>query len=189
MAMTTSVKPRLTYDDYASLPDDERYELIDGELMSMPSPKEIHQAMSGTLFLSVGAFVRAMKLGKVYFAPFDVILSDIDVVQPDLIFVSDERSRIVTEDNIRGAPDLVVEILSPSTADHDRMVKRDIYARHGVSELWLIDPYARTVTVLTPGADGYDAHAVHGEGDTLTSPTLTGFSLDLSELFTPGDPS
>ena len=183
MAMTTSVKPRLTHEDYASLPDDERYELIDGELMSMPSPKEIHQAISGTLFLAVGGFVKAMKLGKIYFAPFDVILSDANVVQPDLIFVSSERSHIVTEDNVRGAPDLVVEILSPSTADQDRTVKRDLYARHGVSEFWLIDPYARTVTVMTPGADGYHAHAVHGEGDTLTSPTLAGFSLNLSELF------
>ena len=183
MAMTTSVKPRLTYEDYASLPDDDRYELIDGELMSMPSPKEIHQAISGALFLAVGRFVKAMKLGKVYFAPFDVILSDANVVQPDLIFVSNERAHIVTEDNVRGAPDLVVEILSPSTADQDRTVKRDLYARYGVSEFWLIDPYARTVTVLTPGADGYDALAVHGEGSTLTSPTLAGFSLNLSELF------
>ena len=183
MVMTTSVKPGLTYEDYASLPDDERCELINGELLSMPSPKEIHQAMSGTLFLSVGAFVRATKLGKVYFAPFDVLLSDADIVQPDLIFISNARSRIITEDNIRGAPDLVVEILSPSTADYDRTVKRDLYARHGVSEFWLVDLEARTVTVLILGADGYDAPAVHGAGDTLTSPTLAGFSLNLSELF------
>ena len=183
MVLTTSVKPGLTYEDYARLPDDERYELIAGELTSMPSPKEIHQVISGTLFLSVGAFVKAKKLGKIYFAPFDVILSDADVVQPDLIFVSSERSRIITEDNVRGAPDLVVEILSPSTADYDRTVKRDLYARHGVSEFWLVDPYARTVTVLILGADGYDTHAVHGEGDTLLSPSLAGFTLNLSELF------
>ena len=82
MVLTTSVKPGLTYEDYARLPDDERYELIAGELTSMPSPKEIHQVISGTLFLSVGAFVKAKKLGKIYFAPFDVILSDADVVQP-----------------------------------------------------------------------------------------------------------
>ena len=183
MVTTTSVKPGLTYEDYARLPDDERYELINGELTLMPSPKEIHQTMAGRLFLSVGTFVRAMHLGKVYFAPFDVILSDADVVQPDLIFVSSERSHVITEDNVRGAPDLVVEILSPSTADYDRTVKRDLYARHGVPELWLVDPYAGTVTVLTPGADGYDVHAVHDDGDTLTSPTLAGFRLNLSELF------
>ena len=89
MAIATTAiepKPKLTYEDYASLPDDERCELIDGELMPMPSPKEIHQAVSGTLFMSVGMFVRIMGLGRIYFAPFDVILSATNVVQPDLIF-------------------------------------------------------------------------------------------------------
>ena len=185
MAIITSVKPKLklTYEDYASLPDDERYELIDGELIPMPSPKEIHQAVSGALFLSVGAFVRVMGLGRTYFAPFDVILSLTNVVQPDLIFISRARARIITADNIRGAPDLLVEILSPSTERRDRIVKRELYARHGVREYWLIDPYAKTITVLILGANGYDAHAVYGEGDTLTSPTLAGFALNLSELF------
>ena len=179
----TKPKPKLTYEDYASLPDDERCELIDGELIPMPSPKEIHQTTAGTLFMSVGMFVRITGLGRIYFAPFDVILSPTDVVQPDLIFVSSARAHIITEDNIRGAPDLVVEILSPSTAGYDRTTKRNLYARHRVGEYWLIDPYAKTVTVLTLGASGYNTHAVYGEGDTLTSPTLAGFALNLSDLF------
>ena len=185
MVITTSVKPKLklTYEDYASLPDDERCELIDGELIPMPSPKEIHQAVCGALFLSVGAFVMVMGLGRTYFAPFDVILSPTNVVQPDLIFISSARAHIITEDNIRGAPDLVVEILSPSTAGYDRTVKRELYARHGVGEYWMIDPYAKTATVLILGANGYDTRAVYGEGDTLTSPTLPGFALELGELF------
>ena len=179
---TAIVKPKLAYEDYASLPDDERYELIDGELMPMPSPKEIHQKI---LKIAAGWFllVEASGLGTFYFAPFDVILSDFDVVQPDLIFVSNARSRIITEDNIRGAPDLVVEILSPSTADYDRTTKRDLYERYGVPEYWLVDPYAKTITILRLGADGYNTHAVYGEGDALTSPTLAGFSMNLSELF------
>ena len=176
-------KPKLTYEDYASLPDDERCELIDGELIPMLSPKEIHQAVSGTLFMSVCMFVRIMGLGRIYFAPFDVILSATNVVQPDLFFISNARSHIITEDNIRGAPDLVVEILSPSTAGCDRTTKRNLYARHGVMEYWLIDPYAKTVTVLILGANGYNTHAVYGKGDILTSPTLAGFSLNLSDLF------
>ena len=186
MVITTSVKPKpklkLTYEDYASLPDDERYELIDGELIAMPSPKTIHQKI---LKLIAWGFhsVEARGLGTFYFAPFDVVLSATNVVQPDLIFVSRARAHIITEDNIRGAPDLVVEILSPSTAGCDRIVKRDLYARHGVREYWLIDPYAKTATVLTLGANGYDTHAVYGEGDTLTSPTLPGFALNLSDLF------
>ena len=186
MAIATSAiepKLKLTYEDYARLPDDERYELIEGKLIPMPSPKEIHQALSGTLFMSVGMFVRVAGLGRIYFAPFDVILSATNVVQPDLIFISSSRAHIITEDNIRGAPDLLVEILSPSTAGYDRTTKRDLYERHGVPEYWLVDPYAKTITVLILGADGYRAYAVFGEGDILTSPTLAGFALNLSELF------
>ena len=176
-------KPKLTYEDYASLPGDERYELIDGELIPMPSPKEIHQRILLLLGASWLWFVRETRLGAVYAAPFDVILSPTNVVQPDLIFISSARAHIITEDNILGAPDLVVEILSPSTAGYDRTTKRNLYARHAVREYWLIDPYAKTVTVLILGADGYDTHAVFGEGDTLTSPTLPGFALNLSDLF------
>ena len=176
-------KPKLAYEDYASLPDDERYELIDGELMPMPSPKEIHQK----ILLLLGAewlwFTLGNRLGAVYVAPFDVILSDFNVVQPDLLFVSNARSHIITEDNIRGAPDLVVEILSPSTADYDRTTKRELYERYGVPEYWMVDPYAKTITILRLGAEGYNVYAVYGEGDALTSPTLAGFSLNLSELF------
>ena len=187
MAITTSVKPKpklkLTYEDYASLPDDERYELIDGELIAMPSPKEIHQRLLLLLGSWWLAFVLARRLGRVYVAPFDVVLSPTSVVQPDLLFVSRARAHIITEDNIRGAPDLVVEILSTSTAGCDRTVKRELYARHGVGEYWLIDPYAKTATVLLLGANCYDTRAVYGEGDTLTSPTLPGFAPDLGELF------
>ena len=183
MVITIDVKPKLSYEDYARLPDDERFELIDGELITMPSPKEIHQR----LLLLLGArwlwFVLERSLGAVYIAPFDVILSESNVVQPDLFFVSNARSRIITEDNIIGAPDLVVEILSPSTADYDRTTKRELYERYGVPEYWMVDPYAKTVTVLILGADGYNAHAVYGEGDTLSSPTLAGFALNLGELF------
>ena len=183
MAITTSVKPklRLTYEDYASLPDDERCELIDGELIPMPSPKKIHQR----LILDLSWILRRLEemgLGELFIAPLDVILSSFDVVQPDLIFVSNARAHII-QDYIRGAPDLLVEILSPSTERRDRIVKRELYARHGVPEYWLIDPYAKTITVLTLGANGYDTRAVYGAGDTLTSPTLSGFNVDVSLIF------
>ena len=181
MAITTSVKPKLTYEDYASLPDDERYELIDGELIPMPSPTALHQTLLKNL---AAAFMvlESRGLGTMFFAPLDVILSNFDVVQPDLIFVSNARAHII-QDYIRGAPDLLVEILSPSTAGYDRTTKRNLYARHGVGEYWLVDPYAKTITVLILGADGYDTYAVFGEGDILTSPALPGFALNLSELF------
>ena len=126
---------------------------------------------------------RLLGLGELFIAPFDMILSPTNVVQPDLIFISSARAHIITEDNIRGAPDLIVEILSPSTAGCDRTTKRNLYARHAVREYWLIDPYAKTATVLILGANGYDTYAVYGEGDTLTSPTLAGFSMNMGDLF------
>ena len=174
-------KPKLTYEDYASLPDDERCELIDGELIPMPSPTALHQTLLKKLALGF-MVLESRGLGTMFFAPLDVILSNFDVVQPDLIFVFSERAHIIG-DYIRGAPDLLVEILSPSTAGYDRTTKRNLYARHGVGEYWLIDPYAKTATVLMLGANGYNTHAVFGEGDTLTSPTLAGFALNLSDLF------
>ena len=185
MVITTSVKPklRLTYEDYASLPDDERYELIDGELIPMPSPKWLHQLLQAKIFLPLANLVYGESLGHVVTAPMDILFTPFDVVQPDLIFISNARTHIITEDNIRGAPDLAIEIISPSTERRDRIVKRNLYARHGVGEYWLVDPYAKTVTVLLLGADGYDAYAVFGEGDILTSPGLPGFALNLSELF------
>ena len=182
MVITEIIKPKLAYEDYASLPDDERYELIDGELIAMPSPKEIHQAICGAIFMSVGMFANAMMMGRTYFAPFDVILSDFNVVQPDIIFVSNARSHIIG-DYIHGAPDLVVEILSPSTADYDRTTKRELYERYGVPEYWMVDPYAKTITILRLDADGYTTHAAYGDGDALSSPTLAGFSMNVSELF------
>ena len=184
MAIATTAikpKPKLTYEDYASLPDDERCELIDGELMPMPSPTALHQTLLKKLALGF-MVLESRGLGTMFFAPLDVILSNFDVVQPDLIFISNERAHII-DDYIRGAPDLVVEILSPSTAGYDRTTKRNLYARHAVREYWLIDPYTKTVTALILGANGYDTYAVFGEGDILTSPTLAGFALNLSDLF------
>ncbi|MCY4654497.1 MAG: Uma2 family endonuclease [Dehalococcoidia bacterium] len=174
---------KFTYEDYKNAPEDKRYELLDGELLEAPSPKEIHQRLVlllGSLFLT---FVSAKNLGKAYVAPFDVIFTNTDVAQPDVIFVSNERSYIITEDNIQGAPDLVVEILSSSTAGRDRTFKRTLYERHGVKEYWMVDTDARNITVLLLGESGYGLAGIYGEGQTLTSPTLSGFSLNLDDIF------
>ena len=174
---------KLTYRDYANTPDDERYELLDGELIRMPSPAEIHQRVSILLGWKLIEFVTATGLGRVYQAPFDVVLSDTDVVQPDLVFISNERAHVLTAANVRGAPDLVVEILSPSSAERDRSVKRALYARRGVKEYWIVDTEARTVAVLLLQDGGFEAAATYGEGNTLTSPTLRGFALPVADLF------
>ena len=181
----TTAKPgfKLTYEDYCNAPEDVRYELLDGELVVVPSPKEIHQRIQLAIGLALAFFVQNHALGRLYFAPFDVLFTDTDVAQPDLIFVSNERSHIITEDNIQGAPDLLVEVHSPSTADRDKGFKRGLYERNGVLEYWMVDPYAKNVTVLLLGENGYEIAAIYGEGQTLTSPTLSGFTLDLDDMF------
>ena len=163
--------------------DDERYELLNGVLILSPSSKEIHQYISSILHLNIGAYAREHDLGKVYFSPFDVVLSESDVVQPDLLFVSNERAEIITKDNVRGAPDLVVEVLSPATADRDRTIKLNLYAEHGVNEYWIVDPYTRTIMVLLRGDSRFEVSGIFGEGQTLQSPTLEGLSFQLEEVF------
>ena len=182
--VTTQLRTKLTYQDYLNTPHDERYELIDGELIMSPSPRKAHQQTHAKLGTRLYTFVERHNLGEVYFAPFDVVFSITDVVQPDLLFVSRDRLYIITEDNIQGAPDLAIEILSPSTSARDKGYKRDLYAKHGVKEYWQVDTDAKRITVLSLNAYGdYDVAAVYGVGQTLTSPLLPGFALNLDEIF------
>ena len=183
----TSTETKLTYESYLKTPDDERYELLDGELLVMePAPLTTHQYVLGNLHHAVRSFLDEHNLGEVYISPTDVVLSDTNVMQPDLLFVSAERAHIVTRENIQGAPELVVEVLSPSTAERDKTLKLDLYARHGVKEYWLVDPNAKTVMVLLLGERGFEAVGTYGEGQILTSPTLAGFSLNLAGQFRRG---
>ncbi len=180
-----TAKPAIkrTYADYCLTPDNERYELLDGELIVAPAPNSAHQRVDAKLGWRLAQFVEQWGLGQVFFAPYDVVLSETDVVQPDLLFISNERAYIITPANARGAPDLVVEILSPSTAERDRTFKRALYARYGVREYWLVDLDARTVTVLLLGTSEFEEVACYGAGQTLTSPTLTGFTVNLDDIF------
>ncbi len=175
-------KTKLTYEDYAKTPDDERWELIDGELIEMASPTVPHQSVDALLGSKLVIFVTELGLGMVFHS-IDVVLSLHNTFRPDLIFVSNERSDIITHANIQGAPDLVVEIRSPSTASLDETTKRELYERYGVREYWMADPDARTLTVLVLGENGYEVAGIYGRGDTLASPTLEGFSLNLDEIF------
>ena len=181
----TQPKPKLkfTVNDYMSTPEGTRYQLLDGEMILAPSPTQKHQSLLANLYRLVYAFVAGADLGRVWFAPLDVVLSNHDVAQPDLMFVSNERAGIVTEGNVRGAPDLVVEILSPSTAGYDRGYKRSLYAQHGVREYWLVDPDVETVEVLVLGDQGLSPYQVFESDQTLESPLLDGLSLELEDLF------
>ena len=182
--LTPTPAVKFTYEDYQHTPDDQRYELLDGELIMVPAPNLGHQRIGTQLGWRLAQFVAEKGLGEVFFAPCDVVLSNTDVVQPDLLFVSHERAHLLLGGaNVLGAPDLVGEILSPSTAGRDRTLKRSLYAKHGVQEYWQVDPDARTVTVLRLDGGTFEVVGLYGEGQTLTSPTLEGFTVDLNEIF------
>ena len=172
-----------TYEDYCNLPEDERYELIDGELIMAAAPSVIHQIVQDNIGLPLNLFIRANNLGRVFYAATDVYLSDTNVVQPDLLFVSRERAHILTYSVVNGAPDLVVEILSPSTARRDAIQKRELYARYRVPEYWQAETDALEVTVLALAGADYETAGVYGMGDTLVSPLLPGFRLDVDDIF------
>ena len=181
----TQPKPKIKFsvDDYMTTPDEKRYQLLAGALILAPAPKDIHQAIVGHLFVTLYQFVNQLGLGWVRVSPYDVVLSRYDVFQPDILFVSNSRAGIITEANIQGAPDLVVEVLSPGTARYDRGYKRTLYGRHGVLEYWLVDPEAETVEVLTLEEAGLTPAATYRRGDTLASPLLAGLSIDLEPVF------
>ena len=174
---------KFTYEDYKHTPEDKRYELLDGELIMVPAPRTEHQRTSREIEFALHIFVTGNELGEVFDAPYDVVLSQTDVVQPDILFVSKERSYIITEENIRGAPDLVVEVLSPSTAQRDRTLKRTLYALHEIPEYWQADTDAKNVTGLTLHNGEYKVAGIYGEGQTLVSPLLPGFTLEIDSIF------
>ena len=174
---------KFTVKDYMSTPEGKRYQLLDGEMILAPSPTSRHQTIAMNIASALREFVRQHSFGRVWIAPLDVVLSNYDVAQPDILFVSNARSSIITEANIQGMPDLVVEILSPSTVGHDRGYKQALYGRHGVREYWLVDPDAETVEILTYTEQGLETAATYSRGQTLGSPLLDGISMELEDIF------
>lgn len=176
---------RLTYDDFLDFPaDGRRHELVHGEHWVTPAPNRRHQQASMTLSFWIRGFLENQPIGQVYAAPFDVILSDEDIVEPDLVFISRERQAILCDEGARGAPDLVIEILSDSTRRRDWQTKRRLYADHGVREYWLVDPDAERVTIFRPPGDLKPVADLSREaGEALTTPLLAGFELPLGKLF------
>ena len=140
---------KLTYDDFLLFPDDgKRHELIDGEHYVTPSPNLWHQRVLGKLHLAIGKYLEARPSGEVFFAPLDVVISDHDIVEPDLLYVSRERAAdILIPQHVRGVPDLVIEIASKGTRKRDETIKRRLYERAGVSEYWIVDPKQEVVRV------------------------------------------
>jgi Uma2 family endonuclease len=177
---------KFTYADYVNFPDDgRRHELIDGEHFVTPSPERRHQQLSGRLFAALAAYLPQNPVGEVYAAPLDVILSDSDVVQPDILYVSKERSQILGR-WVHGAPDLVVEILSPATRKVDEAIKRRLYDRVNVRQYWIVDLELDSVKVYRRSDDGgfpRVAELARESDDVLSTPLLPGFRVRLAEVF------
>ncbi len=186
----TMVQPlhqiQYTYEDYLLFPEDgKRHELIAGDHFMSPAPITKHQKALRRIFYKICNFLENTPLGELFCAPYDVVFSKIDVVEPDILFVSAERASIITEKNIQGAPDLVIEILSESTRRTDEVKKRNLYERYGVSEYWIVDPELETIKIYKMTDEGYvrpDLFSLEGQ-EILVTPLLPNFSIPLSDIF------
>jgi Uma2 family endonuclease len=183
MAPETSTK--MTYEDLLLLPEDGlRHEIIDGEHYVNASPIRKHQRVSYNFIVEIGIYLREHPVGVLYHAPFDVVFSPYDVVEPDLIFISNEHRAILTTKNIQGSPDLLIEILSDSNRKYDEVTKRALYERTGVSEYWIVDPVVDTVRIFRRSTTGrYERAAELSSGDTLTSPFFPTLEIHLDRIF------
>jgi len=177
---------KLTYEDFLLFPDDgKRHELIDGEHYVTATPNVKHQTIVMNLGAMIWNYLKQRPVGRAFFVPMDIVLSDYDVVEPDLQFISRARQAILTKQNVRGAPDLVLEVGSPSTRKRDETIKRRLYERFGVSEYWVIDPELDTIKVYRRVEERFVriAELSLENGDVLTRPLLVGLEMPLSKIF------
>lgn len=186
----TATKPLLpyTYEDYRTLPEDmsRRYELLHGDFYMVPAPTTRHQRISNNLNSLLRQQIKRQRLGEIFYSPVDVILGQgkaREVVQPDLVFVATSHADIIKLHGIEGPPDLVIEILSPGTEERDRGYKLTMYARHAVTEYWIVDPDSRTIEVYRAGPAEFLAPTRYNENDVMTCALLREMKVPLQEVF------
>ncbi|MBF0488034.1 MAG: Uma2 family endonuclease [Nitrospirae bacterium] len=178
-----------TYDKYLTLDDDTRCEIIEGDLYMTPAPGFGHQFVITNLFFIFGNYIRESRDGYLVTAPTDVVLSDENVVQPDILYIAKDRRAIIKERGVFGPPDLVVEIISPSSHYRDVHVKKALYERFAVAEFWIVNPYMKAVEVLTLNAEGRyelfsDGCLMADDRGRVTSRVIDGLTVDLNAIFT-----
>jgi Uma2 family endonuclease len=182
---TAQIAP-LTVEHYRQLPEGgPRYQLIEGDLYMAPAPNRYHQDISRNLLLIIGTYLLKHPIGTVYSAPFDVFLDEINAHQPDILYVA-KKNRILTHAGAEGAPDFIVEILSPKTAHLDKDAKRRVFARRGVKELWIIDPNTKLIDVYFLQKHPEKPTATYRETDTWTSPHFPGLKIKGKQIFKHG---
>ncbi len=176
-----------TYRDYLELNDDKRYEVINGRLYEMPAPTPWHQRILSYLHYRFYDFVNFRNMGIVLPSPVDVVMKEFIILQPDIVFISKERFEIIGDKAINGVPDLVVEIVSPTTIRRDTVVKKEIYETFGVKEYWLVYPDERAIEVWALGEGGrYELYSFAEKDGKVKSKVLKGFEVDLKEVFDEG---
>ncbi|MGE3799544.1 MAG: Uma2 family endonuclease [Candidatus Kapaibacterium sp.] len=181
-------RQNFTYADYAQIDDDLRRELIHGELLMAPAPGTFHQSLATKLTMRIAWHVEKKNLGVVFAAPTDVILSQENTVQPDILFISKDRKDVIQPHAIVGSPDLIVEIISPGSIERDRYVKRDLYEQAGVREYWMVDPANRSVEVLVIEEGEYRLASFASQGERVVSTVVEGLKISLDEIM-PNDKS
>ncbi|OIQ61450.1 hypothetical protein MOTE_00130 [Moorella thermoacetica] len=183
--MIIPIKDSYTYDDYARLPEGAPFQLIGGKLVMTPAPGTYHQIILMRLIEKLLFFLAGKDLGILFTAPVDVFLEEKETYQPDIIFIAKDRMHIIETTKIKGAPDLVIEILSPSTGYYDLKKKARVYARCGVKEYWIVDPEDKSIDVFQP-QDGNFVLVNHVEGSgQAKSLFLKGFAVEAREIFAP----
>jgi len=176
-------KQKYTYQDYLKTPDDKRYELINGNLTMSPAPITKHQIILITLVGELFMWLKTNPIGKVMVAPVDVYLDEENLVQPDILFISKKREKIITEKNIQGAPDLTIEIVSQSSIHRDMVEKKSLYEKFGVKEYWLVYPDEELVEIYELKNNSYKLYKTFSKDETLETPLLKGMKIDLKEVF------
>jgi Uma2 family endonuclease len=177
-------KIMLTYEDYACLPDDRmRYEIIEGKVVASPSPPIQHQRVSMNILFRLAKDLDYKGKGKVLMAPCDVILSEHNIVQPDLIYICSENASIIREKNIQGSSDLLIEILSPSTRRRDVLTKAGLYAAHGVPHYWIVDPDLDRIETFGLEGDVYASTGTCSAPESMEPTGFPGLVLPLDEVF------
>lgn len=177
-------KDRWTYADYDLLPAELRCEIANGTLVMEPSPLYGHQKASRNLEFELIAYVRGKMKGIVLDAPMDVVLDDTNVFQPDLLFISEKNKHLVADNKaVKGAPDLVIEVLSPGSLVYDRVQKKAIYEKFGVEEYWIVDPQNQSIEVYTLEEGIYQLYSSAELTGPVNSKVIEGFTVNAEEIF------